>query len=92
VPGGEAIQRNHEALRNMLRIGGAEGRTLISVEELAAAMDLPEQDTADLLERLSSLGLVWIVRGSRRAAGRGGLSPMAAVLSDAGRATVEGIL
>jgi hypothetical protein len=90
VQGGEAVQRNHEALRAMVRIGGAEGRTLISVEEIGAALDLNEHDTADLIERLGNLGLVWIVRGSRRVAGRGGLNPMAAVLSDAGRAALGG--
>lgn len=88
VPGGEAGHRNQEALRAMVRIGGVEGRTLISVEEIGTALDMNEHDTADLVEALASLGLVWIVRGSRRAASKGGLNPMAAVLSDAGRAAL----
>jgi hypothetical protein len=88
VAAGEA-HHNHEALRAMLRIGGSAERTLVSVEELAAALALSEPDTADLVERLASLGLVWVVRGSEGTGGRGGLRPMAAVLSDVGRAAVK---
>jgi hypothetical protein len=73
----------------MLSIGGAGGRTLVGVGELAEALGLPEQDAGELLERLAGLGLVWLVRGSRGHGGRGGLTPMAAVLSDAGRAALE---
>jgi hypothetical protein len=89
VRGGDASHNNHEALRAMLRIGGSEGRTLISVDELAAALDLNEHDAAELVERLASLGLVWVVRGSKRVGARGGLSPMAAVMSDAGRFALD---